>query len=226
VAGKRCLDVGPYDGFLTFELERRGASEVVAADIASPSEWDWAVLQREKGPEYIASTAGTDPGAGFKVARELLGSSVERVEVNVYDLSPERVGEFDVVVCGSLMLHLKDPVRALEAIRSVCREQFLSAEEINPSLALLSRRRPLAKLRGGDRGQWWIPNPAGHRKLLEAAGFEVQRVSKPYAIPLGPAHPQAASGWGRRRDSLMSRLVTGASSGVPHVAALCRPISA
>src|SRR5437660_10357912 len=38
VAGKRCLDVGTYDGFLAFELERRGAREVVAADISSPAD--------------------------------------------------------------------------------------------------------------------------------------------------------------------------------------------
>ena len=34
VRGKRCLDVGTYDGFLAFELERRGAAEVVATDIS------------------------------------------------------------------------------------------------------------------------------------------------------------------------------------------------
>jgi len=34
VRGKRCLDVGTYDGFLAFELERRSAAEVLATDIA------------------------------------------------------------------------------------------------------------------------------------------------------------------------------------------------
>ena len=33
VAGGRCLDVGTFDGFWSFELERRGASEVVAIDV-------------------------------------------------------------------------------------------------------------------------------------------------------------------------------------------------
>jgi tRNA (mo5U34)-methyltransferase len=223
VEGKRCLDVGPYDGFLSFELERRGAAEVVAADISGPEEWDLAIRQREARAETIASLAGTDPGGGFKVARELLGSSVERVEVSVYDLSPARVGEFDVVVCGSLMLHLKDPVRALEAIRSVCRERFLSSETINPALTLLSRRKPLATLRGGDRGQWWIPNAAGHRRMLESGGFDIESQSKPYSIPLGPGHPRAGRGEGRMRQRLENRLVTGNASGVPHVAALTRP---
>src|SRR5690606_2603762 len=29
VRGKRCLDIGTFDGFFAFELERRGAAEVV-----------------------------------------------------------------------------------------------------------------------------------------------------------------------------------------------------
>ena len=32
VSGKRCLDIGTADGFWAFELERRGAAEVVALD--------------------------------------------------------------------------------------------------------------------------------------------------------------------------------------------------
>ena len=35
VRGRRCLDIGTYDGFLAFEMERRGADEVVALDIGS-----------------------------------------------------------------------------------------------------------------------------------------------------------------------------------------------
>lgn len=222
VEGKRCLDVGPYDGFLAFELERRGAREVVAADISDPSEWDWSVRLREKGPARLAQLAGADPGAGFKLAQSLLGSNVERVEVNVYELSPERVGTFEIVTCGSLMLHLRDPVRALEAIRSVCVERFLSSETIDPFLTLFSRRRPLALQRGGERGQWWIPNPAGHRRMLEAAGFEIERRSRPYAIPLGPGHPHRARAGGSLRQRALIRLVAGAV-GVPHVAVLARP---
>ena len=40
VAGKRCLDVGTYDGFLAFEMERRGAAEVVAVDLDDHDQWD------------------------------------------------------------------------------------------------------------------------------------------------------------------------------------------
>ena len=39
--GKRCLDVGTADGFWAFEMERRGAAEVVAIDIDDPEGYDW-----------------------------------------------------------------------------------------------------------------------------------------------------------------------------------------
>jgi tRNA (mo5U34)-methyltransferase len=225
VRGKRCLDVGPYDGFLSFELERRGAAEVVATDIAHPSEWDWPAATREVGASAITELAGDDPGGGFRIAKQLLGSGVERREVSVYELSPETVGEFDVVVCGSLLLHLRDPVRALEAIRSVCRGSFMSAEQVSPGLTLLSRRRAFAQMRGGDRCQWWIPNTAGHRRLVESAGFAVERAIRPYAIPLGPGH----RGGGRRARALVRRSIVRAvtgqdGSGVAHHALLARPV--
>ena len=222
VRGRRCLDVGPWDGFLSFELERRGAAEVVASDIAGPTEWDWSVTRRETGPRAMAEIVGPDTGAGFRIAKELLGSSARRIEVSVYDLSPETVGTFDVVVCGSLMLHLRDPVRALEAIRSVCDGEFMSAEQISPGLTLAGRRRPLARQRGGERGQWWIPNVACHRRMLEAAGFEIVRAARPYAIPLGPGHPSRGNVTGDVRGRILTRLATG-GSGVPHAALLARP---
>jgi hypothetical protein len=43
LAGLRCLDVATFDDFWAFELERRGAREVVAVDVLDPRDWDWPV---------------------------------------------------------------------------------------------------------------------------------------------------------------------------------------
>lgn len=222
VEGKRCLDVGTYDGYLAFELERRGASEVVATDIGDPWQWDWPARSRVKGPDVLRWMAGEVTGDGFRIAHRLLGSRVERQEISIYDLSPERLGEFDVVVCGSLMLHLRDPIRAMEAIRSVCSGYFLSAETIHAGLSVMRRRTPAARLRGGDDGQWWIPNVAGHRKMVSAAGFEIERTTKPYSVALGVGHPA----YGKAFDNVRQRALAVAltrRSGVPHAALLARP---
>jgi tRNA (mo5U34)-methyltransferase len=222
VRGKRCLDVGTYDGFLAFELERRGAEEVVATDISDPSGWDWPLITRERGTQAVATAAGGKTGMGFEIARRALGSSVERVETSVYDLNGLDLGTFDVVVCGSLLLHLRDPVRALEAIRGVCDGAFLSAETVQLGLTLLHRRRPVAELKGDRNCQWWIPNVAGHRRMIAAGGFRIDEARRPYAIPFGPGHPASERPLERLRQRTLTRLVTG-RVGVPHSAVLARP---
>jgi len=224
VAGKRCLDVGPWDGFLSFELERRGAASVLAVDIGDAADWDWRLDLRVSGPAAMAGGGSTKTGRGFEVAKELLGSKVERRELSVYDLSPEQVGSFDVVVCGSLMLHLKNPIGALEAIRSVCTGHFLSAEQIDPALTALRRGGAAARFAGGENGQWWIVNSHGHRRLVASAGFDIERTTKPYAIPLGSSHHHAGEKARPRErlQQLTDRMIVG-GYGVPHAALLARP---
>src|SRR4051794_21837856 len=123
VRGKRCLDIASFDGFYSFGLEQRGAAEVVAVDVNGPEDFDWPPHLREWGVA-AQKELGPEHAAGMDVAKELLGASVERVRMSIYDISPDQLGEFDIVTCGSLMLHLRDPLRALEAVRGVCRGEF------------------------------------------------------------------------------------------------------
>jgi tRNA (mo5U34)-methyltransferase len=221
VQGKRCLDVGTYDGFFAFELERRGAASVVATDISDHAQWDWPRADRERGADYLAMVAG-EKGRGFELARNALGSAVQKQEISVYDLSPEAVGTFDAVVCGSLLLHLKDPVRALEAIRSVCAPGgwFLSAEQIDPLLTLLSPRRPATWFRAGHQTQWQIPNVAGLRAMVESAGFRVERAVRPYAVPFGAGYPGGGLRGARAVAHTALTAVVARGRGVPHAAVL------
>jgi len=223
VRGKRCLDVGASDGFLSFELERRGAAEVVATDLSDHELWDWPPHLRSKGLEYLSWVAGPEKGRGLRIAKELLGSSVQTLDVSVYELSPDTVGEFDVVVCGSLLLHLRDPLRALEAIRGVCRGELLCTNQIDVRLTVLARRAPLLSFHGtGDECQWFVPNPAGHRHMVRSAGFDIERESRPYAIPFGTAHTPRPASLRNGLSRLARRLVAG-NDGVPHHAVLARP---
>ena len=220
VRGRRCLDVGTSDGFLAFELERRGAAEVVATDIADHTQWDWEAHMHSLGPEYLRHVSGARMGEGFRTAHRLLGSSVRLEPTSVYDLSPERLGRFDVVVCGSLLLHLRDPLRGLAAIRSVCQGAFLCTNQVDLIRSLARPRSPLFRLDGtSGLTQWWLPNVAGHRQIVRAAGFVIERQSGIYSIAYGPSHPPAPRGlrWQLRRAA--RRVVTG-SDGVTHHAIL------
>jgi tRNA (mo5U34)-methyltransferase len=163
--GLRALDVGTWDGFWAFELERRGA-EVVAIDVDEESEYDWPPRRRPGRFEPI------DRGRAFRVARELLGSGVERISCNVYDASPERLGTFDLVFCGSVLIHLRDQLLALERLASVCRGTLILAEEYDrlTSLAPLALNRYRA-----DREAavvFWAPNVRAWKRMLWTAGFD------------------------------------------------------
>jgi tRNA (mo5U34)-methyltransferase len=223
VRGKRCLDVGTYDGFLAFELERRGAAEVVAVDLPGYEHWDWEVHQRERGPAFMRWVAGPNVGGGVRVARELLDSSVQLEQVSAYELDPGSLGTFDVVVCGSLLLHLRDPLRALQAIRSVCDGTFLCTNTVELELTVFHPRRPIFRLDGTSGvTQWWLANRCGNRQLLRAAGFEPLRESGLYAIPFGPGHPPPERGAVPLIGRLARRALAG-GDGVVHHAVLARP---
>jgi tRNA (mo5U34)-methyltransferase len=206
--GRTCLDVGTWDGFWAFEMERRGAASVTAIDIDDPREWDWPATAAPSGIEYLGWFKANDEP--FRIAREALGSGVERRLVNVYDLDPAEHGVYDVVFIGSLLLHLRDPVRALERVRQVTRGHAVIVDTVDVGLSLLRPRRPAARLDGQDRPWWWTPNVAALREMVRRAGFRIEATTGLFFVPLGTAHPPVS--W---RESLVVKL-----RGVPHAGVL------
>lgn len=174
LAGLRALDVGTFDGFWAFELERRGA-DVVAIDVEQIEAAEWPPLHRPR-LEGEAKEWDVQLGRGFALAAELFGSQVERVVCNAYDLTPEAIGgQVDLAFCGALLLHLRDPVGVLERIHAALRPggRFLQLEPVSLRRSLLARRTPLAEFEAvGTPFNWWTPNVAGLRAWLTAAGFE------------------------------------------------------
>ena len=169
LSGQRALDVGTFDGFWAFELERRGA-KVVAIDVDQIPPPDtprsrWAAVQAE--------LAGAVPGTGFALLKRWFGSSVERRSVNVYDVTAEAIGgPVDLVFLGAMLLHLRDPVGALERARDVLRPggQLVLFEPVDRELS--KKKEPMARfLQGGTVWTWWYPNIACLRDWVTTAGF-------------------------------------------------------
>jgi tRNA (mo5U34)-methyltransferase len=173
--GLRCLDVATFDGFWAFEMERRGAAEVVAVDVGNTADFDHpkALLGEyvRRGEDYVT-------GAGFRVAHDALGSHVRREISNVYNLSPQRFGTFDLVFLSDLLLHLRDPRLALERLRSVCHGLVIVADVSNPDLD--RHRAPLTEFLGGQANvTWWAPSSLTLRRMMEHAGFDrIEEVSR------------------------------------------------
>jgi tRNA (mo5U34)-methyltransferase len=154
LAGRTVLDVGAWDGFFSFECERRGASRVVASDFYSWHGGGW----------------GTK--AGFELARTARGSRVEDVDIDVMDLSPDRIGTFDVVLFLGVLYHLRHPLLALERVASVTRTLLILETVVD----LVGFDRPAMAFYPGrelnnDPTNWWGPNPAAVAAMLTSIGF-------------------------------------------------------
>ena len=188
--GKRCLDVGTWDGFYAYELERRGAAEVVAVDLADLTDIDWPPEVRAD-PSFDPTLSGEQPRpAGFELLHKLLDSKVEWRGCSIYDLDPAELGTFDLIIVGSLLVHLRDPVRALDAVRRMVAPggQFLSIEYIHPPVNVLGRGRPLFELRGETSDfQWWLASD--RRPAAAAEGRRLRH--RPHVASL-PAAPRSA----------------------------------
>jgi tRNA (mo5U34)-methyltransferase len=162
LSGKRVLDVGTFEGFWAFEMERRGA-QVVALDVARLQQLDW--------PPRLRPTDDGERGEGFAIAAEAFGSAVERVAMPIYELDPERLGKFDLVFCGSVLIHVRDPMLALERMAAVCRGRLILADEYSRRLGLLPFAA--AEFRGHTPWMtWWRPSARGWLSMVETAGFD------------------------------------------------------
>jgi tRNA (mo5U34)-methyltransferase len=170
--GARGLDIGTLDGFWAFELERRGAAEVTAIDLVDPGRQDPFPDGRRVGPTPPQHLRGRT----FRVAADLLGSTARYLDLSVYDLDPDKLGEFDVVVMGYVLQMLRDPLRGLEAVRRICRGQLLLLDTVSAPLSLLPA--PLARLDARrDGSEWFVFNRRGLAKALHLTGFEVEAVT-------------------------------------------------
>jgi tRNA (mo5U34)-methyltransferase len=107
--GKTVLDVGCNAGFYSFEAKRRGAKRVLGVD-----------GQRQHVRQGL-------------FVRKVLGLDVEFRRLNVYELSPRWVGQFDITLALGLLYHLKHPILALENLYRVTKELLVIETAIMPA---------------------------------------------------------------------------------------------
>lgn len=163
--GLRVLDLGTRDGFFAFEMEKRGA-EVIAIDY----------MPKDK--------------TGFQVAAELIQSRVTFVQDNIYHVTREKYGDFDVVLFLGLIYHLPNPMEALSIVRALCRgELYLETYVIDNALLLPDgKKTPLAavsamlqdiplmqfyqgKALNNDFSNFWGPNMKCMEQMLIENNF-------------------------------------------------------
>lgn len=184
IRGGRCLDIGTCDGFWAFEMEHQGAGDVIAVDVGHAHDVDRPWVARQGDLPTPRQPQATRAASGFQLASSALNSKVKRLECSVYDLDPALHGQFDVVFTGTLLIHLRDPILALERIRAVCRGHLVMVECVDALLDMVRPGLEMARLEPAE-GQWWRGNRKALTSALRIAGFEVLSVSRPFLTPLG-----------------------------------------
>jgi len=158
--GKTVLDVGAWDGALSFHAERMGAT-VTAFDLARPPT--------------------------FELARRVLGSKVRFVEGDVAadDLAP--LGTFDVVLCLGVVYHVPSAFQVIERVARLARQLLVletdTAANTNPAPIATFVLKPEEHVRGANqyRPNYWLPNSACCLAMLRACGFD--EVEQVYGAP-------------------------------------------
>ncbi len=220
--GKSVLDIGAWDGFFSFEAERRGAARVVALDhfvwcLHTPKQHQYVERCRQEGmqpkpyeevPE-IWDPLGLPGKSGFDIAHKVLDSRVESVVGNFMEVDLDSLGSFDVVFFLGVLYHMKHPLLSLERLARLTREvAIIETEAIEVpgfeahGMCEFFESDELA----GDFTNWWAPNPTALAKLCRAAGFSRVEAGPTAVEPAASVPDQAANHWwkdlvGRRLSS-------------------------
>ena len=104
--------------------------------------------------------------------------------MNVYDITPEDFGLFDVVFCFGTLYNLRHPLLGLDKLSAVCRETIFVESAIldaySPYKGGLNFGYPgkqmvmefyLGKNYGDNDSNWWTPTLACLSNMVSAAGF-------------------------------------------------------
>jgi hypothetical protein len=126
--GKRVLELGTASGYLCRYMESNGA-DVIGFDLSSELSWDLVPIAglditsfAARMKEHIETLKN-----GWWFAHRLLGSKARVVYGNIYDV-PAAIGPVDIATFGSILLHLRDPFKALHSALRITREYAIVTE--------------------------------------------------------------------------------------------------
>ena len=177
--GRRVLDVGTASGFLSFEMERRGA-EVVSFDIPDGTLWNYVPFAQAKFDEakLLKDLAWHSDRIknSYWYAHRALGSRARVHYGDIYAL-PEALGQFDVVVFGMVLPHLRDPFRALQSGARLSRDRVVVIQQglqyAEPMMHFMPDPATCA-----DPLAWWYMSEGCVERMLGVLGFALEKKTR------------------------------------------------
>lgn len=172
--GKRVLDVGAANGYLTFEMERRGA-HVVSFDLPVGANWDVVPFagQESRVAEMRAfyDSAVRRRTNAYWLAHELIQSNAQMYLGDIYQL-PESLGQFDVAMLGMILGHLRDPFGALMSISKLIKNTIIITEVALMHEGAFAYFIPDVA-EAHDTASWWATSEDLRTRMLDVLGFSL-----------------------------------------------------
>ena len=186
-AGQRVLEIGPASGFLTFQMEKRGA-DVVSVEVTAEHGWDFvpypaARLKEVFGPRRIVMQQLKN---SYWFSHAVLQSKARMYYGDVYNL-PASLGQFDIAVMGSVLLHCRDPLRIVEQCGKMARTLII-VDMFHPDL----EGAPVCRLAPTPENfiwhTWWHFSTQIITQFLAVMGFTSSRTTTHEQLHRGRAH--------------------------------------
>ncbi len=179
ISGKRVLDVGTASGFLTFEMEKKGA-QVVSFDAENEHQIQIPIFnqhdpKQDAGQRLLSARNYLERMKNsYWLAHRLFDSNAKVVYGDIYKI-PQKIGMFDVVLVSQILVHLRDPVGAL------IQAGVFSSDALIITEGVFSNDKPLQKLIPCSETElgtgWWILSTGLYKEVLGLMGFEITSLS-------------------------------------------------
>ena len=186
-AGQRVLEIGPASGFLTFEMEKRGA-EVVSVEVIAEHHWDFVPYPAKKleevvGPHRVGILRSKNSYWFSHAAHQ---SKAKVYYGDVYNL-PAALGQFDIAVMGSVLLHCRDPLRIVEQCGKMARLLIIT-DLFHPDLEGTAVCRLVPDPQNFLWHTWWQFSTQFFTQFLAVMGFTTTANLTHQQRYLGRAH--------------------------------------
>jgi tRNA (mo5U34)-methyltransferase len=151
LAGRRVLDVGAWDGWFSFEAERRGA-KVTAIDCVEIE--------------------------NFLYLRRAFTSNVDYRVLDLFEVPGAKLGKFDYVLFLGVLYHLKHPLWALEIVCGLTDETAIVESFVTESSGCQCNRTLVPSMEfyetielGNQLDSWYGPSLECLMAMCRSAGF-------------------------------------------------------
>ena len=175
-SGKTVLEVGPASGFLSFHMESQGAKVTC---IEPPIQTFWDLVPRAgvdlESIKYRFQSHIQRIRNSFWYLHAIKHSAVELYEADAYNL-PDDLGEYDIGLLASILLHCSSPVRMIESVSRRIKDKLIICDMYSEGLGTGPVCSLVPTRDNNTVDTWWQFTPEFFTNYLAVLGFSNSRV--------------------------------------------------